>query len=266
MPQSLQSLLLARKALNGINDLCELKTDDQQIDSAKLHETNSDGRSNNNYSIHEQPFYETEVELLGDSIMMYADLSEPANGCQKILNESGSNRFDQSEIEASHKICAHSAPVISSPIASSDLISIKLENETLKSLLHQQRQAESLCQEEKKCLNLDIASLRQQINHSQQQSFAAAEELLSLKTLHSDLPLKVVELENSRMTLKIDKSEHNACLQRLSSENGHLKAAQRDISAISLSAEKRMVALESSKLVLLEQVIYAEKLSAVCSI
>lgn len=105
------------------------------------------------------------------------------------------------------------------------------------------------------CLNLEIASLRQQINHTHQQSAAAAEELISFSVLCSDLQLKVNELENYRMTQKIGKSEHDAYLQRLSSENGHLKAAQRDISAFSLSAENKIAALESSKLVLREQVV-----------
>lgn len=272
MPQSLHSLLLARKELNSINDYGQLKSIDQSLDSAKPYEPNSDGRRYNNYSTHKQhelPFDEKEAELLGNSIMMYVDLSEPALDCQKILSESliaGLNRFDQTEIELPDKICAHSAPLISSSNNSSELLSIRLENESLKSSLHQIRQAESLCQEEKMCLNLEIGSLRQQINNTHLQSAAAAEELISFRALCSDLQLKVVELENYRMTQKIGKSEHDAYLQRLSSENGHLKAAQRDISAFSLIAEKKMAALESSKLALTEQVVKEEKLFAVCFI
>ena len=257
MPQSLQSLLLARNALHSIKDYNLLETTGHQPDSEQLHETIPDVRSYNNYSIHEQPFDEKEVELLGNSVMMYADLSEPAYGCLLVSKEhliQGSNRFDQTEIEKSDKIYAHSAPLVCSPNAGGDLISLKLENESLKLLLHQQRQTESLCQEEKKCLNLEIASLGHQINLSHQQSLTAAEELIISRATYNDLQLKVVELENCRMTFAIDKSEHNACLKRLSTENSHLKAAQRDISAISLAAEKKIAALESSKVALLEQV------------
>ena len=268
MPQSLHSLLLARKALNITDDFRVLKTTDQQLDSAKHYETTSDERSFNYYSIHE-PVDEKEAELSGSSVMMYADLSESANSSLKILREplkKDSNRFDQREIEMSDKLCAHSTPFVSSLTAGGDMISIKLENESLKSLLHQQRQAERHCQEEKKLLNLDIASLRQQINHSNQLSIAAAEELMCSRALHSDLQIKVAELENYRTTFKIDKSEHNACLQRLSSENGHLKAAQRDISALNLATEKKTAALESSNLALSEQVVYKQMLFPLCFI
>ena len=259
MPQSLHSLLLARNALHSIKDYTLLETTGHQPDSEKPNETIPDVRSYNNYSIREQPFDEKEVELFGNSVLMYGDLLEPAHGCLLVSKEHlirGSNRFDQTEIEISDDIYAHSAPLVCSTNAVGDLISLKLENESLRVLLHQQRQTESLCQEEKKCLNLEIASLGHQINHSHQQSLAAAEELIISRASYNELHLKVAELENYRMTFAIDKSEHNACLKRLSSENGHLKAAQRDISAISLTTEKKIAALESSKVALLEQVFY----------
>ena len=72
----------------------------------------------------------------------------------------------------------------------------------------------------------------------------------------NELQLKIHDLEEFKLCAKKSKLDQDATLQRLSSENGFLKAAQRDISAVNLSAEKRAAALESSKLAMFEQVRY----------
>ena len=131
---------------------------------------------------------------------------------------------------------------------------LELENESMTLKIQQHKHIMSNNLEETQRLNDDNESLQMQLQQLIQKKSKSDKDLKDSESRCDVLLLKVAELEESKANFRKAKLEHDTSLQRLSSENGFLKAAQRDISSVNLSAEKKTAALEASKLAMMEQV------------
>lgn len=253
MPQSLHSLLLAKNSATASSALGSPKISDQRQDFAT-----SAVERNFDHDFHDLPPDEQEEEeLIGTSVLMYEDTSEPTNDSPRIPGEflaEAAHSFESGKYRSIDEASARPASHASNAKDSIERKRLELENESLMLQIQQHKHIMGNNLEETQRLRHDNETFQMQLQQQMQKKSKADKDLADSESRCNDLLLKVSELEESKANFRKAKLEHDASLQRLSSENGFLKAAQRDISSVNLSAEKKTAALEASKLAMIEQV------------
>lgn len=249
MSQSLHSLLLAKNAstVSGSPKIL-----DQRQDFAKT----ADERDYD-HAIYDSPPEEQEEELIGTSVLMYDDISESTNDSPRISNEfhaEATNVIEARIYRSSDMAFAQPTLQVNNAKDNIERKRLVLENESLTLQIQQHKQIILNDLEEKQRLNDENESMQMQLQQLVLKRSKGDKDLKDSESRCDVLLLKVAELEESKANYRKAKLEHDTSLQRLSSENGFLKAAQRDISGVNLSAEKKTAALEASKLAMLEQV------------
>lgn len=252
MSQSLHSLLLAKNASTASSALGSPKIPDQRQDFAK-----SPVEQDYDYTDRDSTPEEQEEELIGTSVLMYEDISESTDDSPRTSSEfhiEATNILENKKFRSSDVASAQPTMLVNNAKDNVDRRRLELENESLTLKIQQHKHIMSNNLEETQRLNDDNESLQMQLQQLIQKKSKSDKDLKDSESRCDVLLLKVAELEESKANFRKAKLEHDTSLQRLSSENGFLKAAQRDISSVNLSAEKKTAALEASKLAMMEQV------------
>jgi hypothetical protein len=252
MSQSLHSLLLAKNASTASTSLGSPKIPDQRQNFPK-----SAGERDYDRNIYDLPQEQEEEELIGTSVLIYEDISESTSDSPRISNEfhmEAADKLEANKYRSSDRASAEPTLLVNNAKDNVERKRLELENESLTLKIQQHKHIISNNLEETQRLRDDNESLQMQLQQLVQKKSKSDKDLKDSDSRCDDLLRKVAELEESKANFRKAKLEHDTSLQRLSSENGFLKAAQRDISSVNLSAEKKTAALEASKLTMMEQV------------
>lgn len=265
MAQSLQSLLLAKISLGanlGLNAL-DIPEEIFALPKSPMERIFDESFTRTPSSEKEEEVIDEENELFGTSMLVYEETSEPDSTnseARKDISLEVSTDKSSFKHNSNVTITASLVPTTNSRDAK-DGNRLEIENESLRFQIDDLKQLKCDHEEEKRRLINDNKSLLLQVQQQSKEISNSAKIFRDSEMILGELQLKIHELEEFKLCAKKSKLDQDATLQRLSSENGFLKAAQRDISAVNLSAEKKTAALESSKLAMFEQVSHKENLS-----